>query len=91
MKLHYFPTPAATNTLPTEQLRETFLIGGLFRAGAVIAHYTDLDRMIVGAAVPFGRMAKPEEIAHMAVFLASSEADYVVAQTYNVDGGNWMS
>ena len=24
-------------------------------------------------------------------FLASAEADYIVAQTYNVDGGNWMS
>lgn len=52
MKLHYFPTPAATNTLSTEQLRETFLIGGLFQPSAVNAHYTDLDRMIVGAAVP---------------------------------------
>jgi 4-deoxy-L-threo-5-hexosulose-uronate ketol-isomerase len=54
MKLHYFPTPAATNTLSTEQLRETFLIGGLFRPGEVIAHYTDLDRMICGAAVSTG-------------------------------------
>ena len=44
----------------------------------------------VGAAVPFGRMARPDEIAGMAVFLASDDADYVVAQTYNVDGGNWM-
>ena len=52
MKLHYFPTPAAANTLSTGQLRDTFLIGGLFQAGAVTAHYTDLDRMIVGAAVP---------------------------------------
>ena len=52
MKLHYFPTPAAANTLSTEQLRETFHIGGLFQPGAVNAHYTDLDRMIVGAAVP---------------------------------------
>jgi D-sorbitol dehydrogenase (acceptor) len=25
------------------------------------------------------------------VFLASDEAEYIVAQTYNVDGGNWMS
>jgi NAD(P)-dependent dehydrogenase (short-subunit alcohol dehydrogenase family) len=25
------------------------------------------------------------------VFLASKDADYVVAQTLNVDGGNWMS
>ncbi len=26
-----------------------------------------------------------------AVFLASSDGDYVVAQTLNVNGGNWMS
>jgi D-sorbitol dehydrogenase (acceptor) len=25
------------------------------------------------------------------VFLASSDADYILAQTYNVDGGQWMS
>ena len=45
----------------------------------------------VGAAVPFGRMATPDDLTGMAVFLASSDADYIVAQTYNVDGGNWMS
>jgi 4-deoxy-L-threo-5-hexosulose-uronate ketol-isomerase len=52
MKLHYFPTPEAANTLSTEELRERFLISGLIQPGAVTAHYTDLDRMIVGAAVP---------------------------------------
>ena len=45
----------------------------------------------VGDAVPFGRMGKAEDLTGMAVFLASDEADYIVAQTYNVDGGNWMS
>ena len=45
----------------------------------------------VGAAVPFGRMAQAEDLTGMAVFLASKDADYIVAQTYNVDGGNWMS
>ncbi len=45
----------------------------------------------VGAAVPFGRMGTAEDLTGMAVFLASKEADYIVAQTYNVDGGNWMS
>ena len=45
----------------------------------------------VGAAVPYGRMGTPEDLTGMAVFLASSAADYIVAQTYNVDGGNWMS
>jgi NAD(P)-dependent dehydrogenase (short-subunit alcohol dehydrogenase family) len=45
----------------------------------------------VGAAVPFGRMGRPEDIVGAAVFLASADADYIVAQTLNVDGGNWMS
>ena len=45
----------------------------------------------VGAAVPLGRMAQAEDLTGMAVFLASKDADYIVAQTYNVDGGNWMS
>ncbi|SPF75772.1 Sorbitol dehydrogenase [Aliiroseovarius pelagivivens] len=45
----------------------------------------------VGEAVPFGRMAQAEDLTGMAIFLASQDADYIVAQTYNVDGGNWMS
>ncbi|WP_108813416.1 L-iditol 2-dehydrogenase [Loktanella sp. Alg231-35] len=45
----------------------------------------------VGEAVPFGRMGTAEDLTGMAVFLASDDAAYVVAQTYNVDGGNWMS
>ena len=45
----------------------------------------------VSAAVPAGRMARPEDLTGMAVFLASSDADYIVAQCYNVDGGQWMS
>ncbi|MDN2580996.1 L-iditol 2-dehydrogenase [Aquibium sp. ELW1220] len=45
----------------------------------------------VGAAVPFGRMGTAQDLTGMAIFLASDEADYIVAQTYNVDGGQWMS
>ena len=45
----------------------------------------------VGAAVPFGRMGTAADLTGMAIFLATPEADYIVAQTYNVDGGNWMS
>ena len=48
-------------------------------------------KMEVGEAVPFGRMGRAEDLTGMAIFLASPEADYIVAQTYNVDGGNWMS
>lgn len=45
----------------------------------------------VGRAVPFGRMGQAEDLTGMAIFLASDEAEYIVAQTYNVDGGQWMS
>ena len=62
---------------------------------ALFARYENLPlgekKRQVGLAVPFGRMGRPEDMTGMAVFLASSDADYIVAQTYNVDGGNWMS
>ena len=48
-------------------------------------------KKLVGEGVPYGRMGRAEDLTGMAVFLASSEAEYIVAQTYNVDGGQWMS
>ena len=45
----------------------------------------------VAQGVPYGRMGVAEDLTGMAVFLASEEANYVVAQCYNVDGGQWMS
>ena len=45
----------------------------------------------VGEGVPYGRMGLPIDLVGMAMFLASEESNYVVAQTYNVDGGQWMS
>jgi NAD(P)-dependent dehydrogenase (short-subunit alcohol dehydrogenase family) len=48
-------------------------------------------KRLVGEAVPYGRMGVPADVAGAAVFLASADADYIVAQTLNVDGGNWMS
>jgi NAD(P)-dependent dehydrogenase (short-subunit alcohol dehydrogenase family) len=45
----------------------------------------------VGAAVPFGRMGTAEDLTGMAIFLASPEAKYIVAQCFGVDGGNWMA
>lgn len=45
----------------------------------------------VGEAVPFGRMGTAADLTGMAIFLATPEADYIVAQTFGVDGGNWMA
>ena len=41
----------------------------------------------VEKAIPMGRIARPEEIAGVIVFLASDDASYVTGQTWFVDGG----
>jgi NAD(P)-dependent dehydrogenase (short-subunit alcohol dehydrogenase family) len=41
-------------------------------------------------AIPFGRMARPEEIARAAVFLASDDAGFVTGQTLHVNGGSYF-
>ena len=65
------------------------------RVDALFAKYENRPlgekKRVVGEAVPYGRMGRPSDYAGAAVFLASADSDYVVAQTLNVDGGNWMS
>jgi acetoin reductase-like protein len=39
--------------------------------------------------IPLGRIEQPEDITGAAIFLASSDSDYMTQQTLNVDGGNW--
>ena len=62
---------------------------------ALFAKYENLaigeKKKQVAAGVPFGRMGTAEDLVGMAIFLASNESDYIVSQTYNVDGGQWMS
>ena len=38
-------------------------------------------------AIPLGRMGTPEDVANMAVFLASPKSDYITGQVFAVDGG----
>lgn len=41
----------------------------------------------LSATQPIGRMAKPEEIAHLALYLCSDEASFVTGCDYPIDGG----
>ena len=62
---------------------------------ALFARYENLQpgekKRQVGAAVPWGRMGTPQDIVGAALFLASSQSDYITGQTLNVDGGNVLS
>lgn len=48
------------------------------------------QRKAVLSRVPLGRMGDPQEIAHAALFLASSLSDYITGQVLVVDGGMTM-
>jgi NAD(P)-dependent dehydrogenase (short-subunit alcohol dehydrogenase family) len=63
-------------------LVETELVQGLFASAAGAA----LKQARV-ATLPLGRMGKPEDVAEMAVFLASDEASWVTGTAIPLDGG----
>jgi NAD(P)-dependent dehydrogenase (short-subunit alcohol dehydrogenase family) len=51
---------------------------------------TEDELAVMASAVPLGRMAQPEDIARVAVFLASDDAGHVTGQTMHVNGGSFM-
>lgn len=56
---------------------------------AMTASYFDKPEIVaaLNRVHPAGRWAQPEEIAHLILFLASSEADFITGATFPIDGG----
>lgn len=52
MKLYQMADPVRYARMTTPELRETFLLDHLFTPGAIVAAYVDLDRTVLGSAVP---------------------------------------
>jgi meso-butanediol dehydrogenase/(S,S)-butanediol dehydrogenase/diacetyl reductase len=60
--------------------------------------WTEIERRPLGSAwedrirgIPMRRPEEPEDLAGMALFLASADSDYITGQSYHVDGGMIMS
>jgi 3-oxoacyl-[acyl-carrier protein] reductase len=51
------------------------------------AQRTIAEREQIAARIPIGRFSQPEEIAQVAVFLASEDASYITGQTIVASGG----
>lgn len=51
-----------------------------------VLHDPELKKM-TEAKIPMGRFGEPDEVARVAVFLASEDSSYVTGSTYYVDGG----
>jgi NAD(P)-dependent dehydrogenase (short-subunit alcohol dehydrogenase family) len=74
-------------------------LGGQVRVNAInpaatatpmlVAGFEDKESALreLGRMHPIGRIAKPEEIAQAAVFLASEQASFITGACLNVDGG----
>jgi 3-oxoacyl-[acyl-carrier protein] reductase len=41
--------------------------------------------------IPANKMGNPQQIADLALFLASAKSNYITGQTISVDGGLYMS
>jgi 4-deoxy-L-threo-5-hexosulose-uronate ketol-isomerase len=52
MKMMQMADPVRYRTMTTEELRETFLLSDLFHPGQICLNYVDLDRTVIGSAVP---------------------------------------
>jgi len=51
------------------------------------------DDVLAGAVarIPLGRLATPEDVAHLVAFLASDEASFITGQAYNLTGGRELT
>lgn len=52
---------------------------------------TEDVRPYMESKIPMGRLCEPEDVARLAVFLASDDSCYMTGQAINVTGGNLMS
>lgn len=68
-------------------IRSLAIAAGTIQTEGLTESYTPEAIAGWGAAVPLRRLGKPEEVAQLAVFLASDAAAYMTGTTVVVDGG----
>lgn len=56
----------------------------------IIATATEEIKQAVAGSIPAGRLGKPEDIAGIAVYLASDESKWTTGQSFSVDGGSTL-
>jgi NAD(P)-dependent dehydrogenase (short-subunit alcohol dehydrogenase family) len=74
----YAPSKVRVNAVCPGEIHTPMLERGIAEKGKTVA---DLDAM-----VPFGRIGKPEEVAALIAFLASSDAEYICGACVEITG-----
>jgi len=87
---------ALTKTLALEWAKFNILVNAI-APGPIHTEGADTNlwsneafRAMVQRGVPLGRFGSPDDIANMAVYLASPAGDFITGATMVVDGGEWL-
>jgi 3alpha(or 20beta)-hydroxysteroid dehydrogenase len=83
-------TKQAALELAVDNIRVNSVHPGFIHANEGYAEIADeirRTRISNGMSVPLGRIGQPEDVARMAVFLASDDSSYCTGAEYLVDGG----
>lgn len=83
-------TRAMALALAPHNIRVNAIAPGLTDTAQPRYGNTEAELAEMAKAVPLGRMAAPEEIAALGLFLASDAAAYITGQVHHINGGSYM-
>ena len=92
----YVAAKAAVNALTTMVARENAPLGvranviapGLIQTDIAEGMLAQHGERLIGA-IPLGRIGTAEEVAQLAVYLASDAAAWITGKVFRIDGGQW--
>ena len=83
-------TRAAALELASYRVRVNAIAPGITDTAQPRYGMSEEELQAAGRQVPLGRMGTPEDVADLAVFLASEESRHITGQTIHVNGGQYL-
>lgn len=83
-------TRAAALELAPHRVRVNAIAPGITDTAQPRYGMSEAELQAAGQQVPLGRMGTPEDVADLAVFLASDESRHITGQTMHVNGGQYL-
>ena len=83
-------TRAAALDLAPHRIRVNAIAPGLTDTAQPRYGMSEEEIAAAGAAIPLGRIATPDEVAALAIFLLSDESSQITGQTLHINGGQYL-
>jgi 3-oxoacyl-[acyl-carrier protein] reductase len=84
-------TRAMATELAPHRIRVNAIAPGITDTAQPRYGMTEAELTARAATMPLGRIGVPEDIGHVAVFLAGEKAAFVTGQTFHANGGIFMA